>query len=257
MQSLTLRMQVGCGTGCTTVTKQPWYASTLSDNGEVTGKTKYRGDPFARGKTRVSFRNNYAMYVTMPGATSIDSNATWSSPAGGEIRCDAEQPRLRGCVIPTNDLPALSYSRSHEKYGIVVPIYEEIMRRRGTDILHAVGLAQATVNRNATCTPFTNLYPSTRGADSCDEFPPASTKEGGQDGTLCAELTPQVVKQRVVRTRDLGQPTGHRHGDLSAAEHYPARQQLRRRCPRLPAQVPAPGDGRPVPHRVHRLNRAR
>ncbi|GHG36406.1 hypothetical protein GCM10018777_61380 [Streptomyces albogriseolus] len=193
VQSLTLRMQVGCGTGCTTVTKQPWYATTLSYNGEVTGKTKYRGDPFATGKTRVSFRTNYAMYVTMPGANPVDSSATWSSPAGGEIRCDAEQPRLRGCVIPTNDLPVLSYSRSHEKYGIVVPIYEEIMRRRGTDILHAVDLTQATANRNATCTPFTNLYPTTRGADSCDEFPPASTKEGGQDGSLCAELTPQVV----------------------------------------------------------------
>ncbi|WP_240810897.1 NucA/NucB deoxyribonuclease domain-containing protein [Streptomyces tendae] len=193
VQSLTLRMQVGCGTGCTPVTKQPWYATTLGYDQEVTGKTKYRGDPFATGKTRVSFRTNYAMYVTMPGATPVDSSATWSSPAGGEIRCDAEQPRLRGCVIPTNDLPVLSYSRAHEKYGIVVPIYEEIMRRRGTDILHAVDLAQATVNRNATCTPFTNLYPSTRGADSCDEFPPASTKEGGQDGTLCAELTPQVV----------------------------------------------------------------
>ncbi|MFF5608202.1 hypothetical protein ACFY65_17780 [Streptomyces cellulosae] len=193
VHSLTLRMQVGCGTGCTPVTKQPWYATTLAYGQEVTGNTKYLGDPLATGTTRVSFRTNYAMYVTMPGATPIDSTASWSSPTGGEIRCDAEQPRLRGCVIPTNDLPVLSYSRSHAKYGIVVPIYEEIMRRRGTDVLHAVDLAQATTNRAATCTPFTNLYPSTRGADSCDEFPPASTREGGQDGTLCAELTPQVV----------------------------------------------------------------
>ncbi len=67
------------------------------------------------------------------------------------------------------------------------------MRRRGTDILHAVDQTQATANRAATCTPFTNLYPSTSGADSCDEFPMASTREGGQDGNLCAELTPQVV----------------------------------------------------------------
>jgi hypothetical protein len=193
VQSLTVRMQVGCGTGCKTVTKQPWYATTLTLNQEVTGKTKYSGDAFATGTTRSSFQTAYAMYVTMPGATPIDSSASWSSPAGGQIRCDAEQPRLRGCVIPTDDLPVLSYSRSHEKYGIVVPIYEEIMRRRGTDILHAVDQDQAFTNRAATCTPFTNLYPAIPGADSCDEFPMASTREGGQDGTLCAELTPQNV----------------------------------------------------------------
>ncbi len=91
VQSLTLRMQVGCGTGCTPVTKQPWYATTLGYGQEVTGKTKYRGDPFATGKTRVSFRTNYAMYVTMPGATPVDSSATWSSPRGrgDPLRCRA------------------------------------------------------------------------------------------------------------------------------------------------------------------------
>ncbi|MET8507478.1 hypothetical protein ABZV60_22890 [Streptomyces sp. NPDC004787] len=193
VQSLTVRMQVGCGAGCRTVTKQPWYATTLVEGQEVSGRTKYNGDAFATGTTRSSFRTNYTMYVTMPGATTIDATASWSSPSDGPIRCDAEQPRLRGCVIPTSDLPVLSYSASHEKYGIVVPIYQEIMRRRGTDVLHAVNEAQAITNRAATCTPFTNLYPTTRGADSCDEFPMASTREGGQDGSLCAELTPQVV----------------------------------------------------------------
>ncbi|MER5387034.1 hypothetical protein ABT040_43570 [Streptomyces sp. NPDC002688] len=193
VKSLTVRMKVSCGAGCKTVTQQPWFATTLVPEQEVSGSTKYSGDAFAADTTRSSFRTSYAMYVTMPGTTPIDPNASWSSPANGEIRCDKEQPRLRGCVIPTDDLPVLSYSRSHEKYGIVVPIYEEIMQRRGTDILHAVNQVQANTNRAATCTPFTNLYPGTRGADSCDEFPMASTKEGGQDGSLCAELTPQVV----------------------------------------------------------------
>ncbi|MDX3524067.1 hypothetical protein [Streptomyces scabiei] len=194
VKSLVVKMQVGCGGGCRTVTKQPWYgAAEMTPGMEKTGKTKYSGDAFAADTTRSSFRTNYAMYVTMPGAVPIDSSASWSSPAAGEIRCDKEQPRLRGCVIPTDDIPVLSYSRSHAKYGIVVPIYEEIMRRRGTDILHAVNQTKANANRAATCTPFTNLYPGQTGQDSCDEFPPASTEEGGQDGSLCAELTPQEV----------------------------------------------------------------
>ncbi|MFF3413549.1 hypothetical protein ACFYW9_02470 [Streptomyces sp. NPDC002698] len=193
VKSLTVRMKVSCGAGCKTVTQQPWFATTLVPEQEVSGSTKYSGDAFAADTTRSSFRTSYAMYVTMPGTAPIDPNASWSSPANGEIRCDREQPRLRGCVIPTDDLPVLSYSRSHAKYGIVVPIYEEIIQRRGTDILHAVNQAQADINRAATCTPFSNLYPGTRGADSCDEFPMASTREGGQDGSLCAELTPQVV----------------------------------------------------------------
>ncbi|MGV4926559.1 NucA/NucB deoxyribonuclease domain-containing protein [Streptomyces sp. HJ7] len=37
------------------------------------------------------------------------------------------------------------------------------------------------------------MYPGQKYADSCDEFPPASTKEGGQNGDLCAELTPQIA----------------------------------------------------------------
>ncbi|MGW2874803.1 NucA/NucB deoxyribonuclease domain-containing protein [Streptomyces sp. NPDC001233] len=194
VKSLVVKMQVSCSAGCTTVTKQPWFGSTPMTPGEVkTGKTKYSGDAFAAGTTRSSLQTSYKMYVTMPGASPLDPSASWSSPASGKIRCDKEQPRLRGCVIPTNDLPVLTYSRSHPKHGIVVPIYEEIMRRRGTDILHAVNQTTADANRAATCTPFTNLYPGQKNADSCDEFPMASTKEGGQNGDLCAELTPQIV----------------------------------------------------------------
>ncbi|MGW0538332.1 NucA/NucB deoxyribonuclease domain-containing protein [Streptomyces sp. NPDC003032] len=194
VKSLVVKMQVGCGGGCKTVTKQPWYGSSeLTLGQEKTGKTKYSGDAFATNATRSSFQTSYTMYVTMPGVAPLDPAASWSSPAGGKIRCDKEQPKMRGCVIPTDDLPVLRYSRSHAKYGIVVPLYEEIMKRRGTDVLHAVGQTTADANRAATCTPFTNLYPEQRFADSCDEFPPASTKEGGQNGDLCAELTPQVV----------------------------------------------------------------
>ncbi|WP_435246135.1 NucA/NucB deoxyribonuclease domain-containing protein [Streptomyces sp. NRRL F-5630] len=36
------------------------------------------------------------------------------------------------------------------------------------------------------------MYPGKKNADTCDEFPPASTAEGGQDQSLCAELTPKV-----------------------------------------------------------------
>ncbi|MFI0541358.1 hypothetical protein ACH3VS_20995 [Streptomyces sp. WSLK1-3] len=144
VKSLVVKMQVGCGTGCTTLTKQPWYGTAeMTPGAQRTGKTKCSGDAFAANTTRSSFRTNYKMYVTMPGAPPVDPSASWSSPASGEIRCDKEQPRLRGCVIPTNDIPVLSYSGSHAEYGIVVPIYEEIMRRRGTDILHAVNQTQA------------------------------------------------------------------------------------------------------------------
>ncbi|WP_367140112.1 MULTISPECIES: NucA/NucB deoxyribonuclease domain-containing protein [Streptomyces] len=194
VKSLGVKMEVNCDAGCTTKTKQPWLGTpNLIPGQEKTGRTKYSADAFAVNTTRSSFQTHYKMYVLMPGAVPVDPTASWSSPAQGKIRCDKEQPRLRGCVIPTNDLPVLSYSRSHAKHGIVVPIYEEIMKRRGTDILHAVNQTTANANRSATCEPFTNLYPGQRNADTCDEFPPASTREGGQDGDLCAELTPQIV----------------------------------------------------------------
>ncbi|MEU3752371.1 hypothetical protein AB0H17_06305 [Streptomyces olivoreticuli] len=194
VKSLEVKMEVNCGAGCTTKTRQPWFgAPDLMPGQEKTGRTKYSADAFAANTTRSSFQTSYKMYVLMPGAEPLDPNASWSSPAQGKIRCDKEQPRLRGCVIPTNDVPVLSYSKSYEKYEIVVPIYEEIMKRRGTDILHAVDQTTANANRAATCRPFTKLFPGQRGADSCDEFPPASTREGGQNGSLCAELTPQIV----------------------------------------------------------------
>ncbi|MYQ59593.1 hypothetical protein GTY68_20570 [Streptomyces sp. SID4926] len=190
---LIVKMQVGCGAGCKTVKKEPWYTNTpLTEGKEIKGTVKYSGDAFAAGSTRSSFQTSYSAYVTMPGAAPTDPSASWSSPVGAKIRCDTEQPVLRGCVIPTDDLPVLTYSRSHPKYGIVVPAYEEIMRRRGTDVLHSVNKAKAAVNRAATCAPFTNLYPGKKNADTCDEFPPASTAEGGQDQSLCAELTPKV-----------------------------------------------------------------
>lgn len=192
--SLGVKMEVSCGAGCKATKKQPWFGTPILTPGlEKTGTTTYSGDDFAGNDTRSSFQTGYKLYVTMPGAVPLDPSASWMSPANGEIRCDKEQPRLRGCVIPTPDMPVLSFSRSHPKYGIAVPIYEEIMRRRGTDVLHATNEATATSNRTATCTPFINLYPTQRGADSCDEFPFASTTEGGQNGDLCAELTPQVV----------------------------------------------------------------
>lgn len=191
--SLGVKMEVSCGAGCTTKTKQPWLGTpNLLKGQEKTGVTVYNGGAFASGATRTSFQTSYRMYVLMPGTVPLDPDATWSSPATGKIRCDMEQPRLRGCVIPTADPPVLSYSRSNPKYGIAVPAYERIMQLRGTDELHAINQTQAGLNRAATCTPFTNLYPGQRGLDSCDEFPFASTTEGGQDGTLCAELTPQV-----------------------------------------------------------------
>ncbi|MFD4630286.1 hypothetical protein ACFVYR_20885 [Streptomyces sp. NPDC058284] len=198
VKSLVVKMQVSCGAGCTTKTKQPWFGSTpMTPGGVKTGKTKYSGDAFAANTTRSSFQTSYKMYVMMPGATPVDPSASWSSPANSKVRCDKEQPRLRGCVIPTDDLPVLTYSRSHPKHGIVVPIYEEIMRRRGTDILHAVNQDKAKTNRDATCKPFTSLYPGQKNADTCDEFPMASTKEGGQNGDLCAELTPQIAANGV------------------------------------------------------------
>ncbi|MGV4926560.1 hypothetical protein [Streptomyces sp. BHT-5-2] len=158
VKNLVVKMQVGCDAGCKTVTKQPWYGSTPMTPGEVkTGTTKYSGDAFAEGTTRSSFQTSYKLYVMMPGAAPVDPSASCSSPANGKIRCDKEQPRLRGCVIPSDELPVLTYSRSHAKYGIVVPIYEEIIVGAQTSCTRSIRprrtpTAPRRAHRSLTCT---------------------------------------------------------------------------------------------------------
>lgn len=69
----------------------------------VSGSVAYSSTPAA--STGVEFTTSYKMYVTSPGATAVDPNASWDNPR--KIRCDdavrdttSTGTPLPGCVIP-------------------------------------------------------------------------------------------------------------------------------------------------------------
>ncbi|WP_033323612.1 hypothetical protein [Streptomyces yerevanensis] len=81
----------------------------------------------------------------------------------------------------------------------------------------------------------------------------ADTREGGQDGNMCAELTPQVVNN-VWSAPATGADRPTTGTETCLRLHITQRANSSAGGVRLPSQVPAPADGRPIPYRVHRLN---
>ncbi|MDQ0760683.1 DNA/RNA non-specific endonuclease [Streptomyces canus] len=198
--ALNAKFRASCGTGCTTTTAAPWYGGNLTLGQSLSGTVAYSSTP-APG-TDVEFTTSYKLYVTSPGATAVDPNASWDNPR--KIRCDdavrdvAGDPTASpGCVIPAVTAAVPMSTQGSDQGGAVAAYLwaqRNLVDHWGRDTLLTRAKSGVADRRSSTCgsaasKPFadaTDLIPT----DTCAQFPFAETKEGGTDGAQCAEVIP-------------------------------------------------------------------
>lgn len=187
--ALNAKFRAACGTGCTATKTAPWYVSDLVLGQSLTGTVTYSSSPAAGAVAQ--FLTSYKMYVTSPGATAIDPNASWDNPR--KIRCDnaVGGTSTAGCVIPSIT-PVVPMDTRTSGQGAAVAAYvwaqHYLDDHWGRDKLLTRATSGIADRTNSTCGSFKAL--SVIPTDTCGEFPFAETKEGGIDGSRCAEVIP-------------------------------------------------------------------
>ncbi|MFF9984713.1 hypothetical protein [Streptomyces erythrochromogenes] len=105
VKSLNIGFAVQCTSTCTPTTRRPWYGQkTLVEGQPATGEVAYNSRVASGAQD--SFQTKYFMTVTANGATPVDPNMNWESPAELKIRCDENMggtSTTRGCVIPVRE----------------------------------------------------------------------------------------------------------------------------------------------------------
>lgn len=163
-------MKLNCGTGCSTGGAK---SGTLKK-----GKaTVFEFTVTSGGTKTVNLRPQPTMKITGGGVT---------GPASGDglaaVRCDSTYKNMgRGCVFPGVQ-PVFSLSRTdpevNENATHVYDAQRKIAGAPGLQTpLHKVSTAQGKKNRSKMC-PTGPAHPRPQGKE-CDEYPFASTKEGG------------------------------------------------------------------------------
>ncbi|OKJ94564.1 hypothetical protein AMK26_32595 [Streptomyces sp. CB03234] len=193
--SLNAKFRASCDAGCTATKTAPWYGGAITLGQTLTGSVTY-SSPRTTGSS-ASFHTSYAMYVTSPGATATDPNASWKNAR--QIRCDhaVGGSSVAGCAVPSV-MPELSMSTQGSDQGGAVAAYlwaqKNLTDRWGLNTALTRSTSGVDVRTRSTCgsgasEPFadaSDLIPT----DTCAQFPFAETKEGGRDGAECAELIP-------------------------------------------------------------------
>ncbi|WP_234042533.1 hypothetical protein [Streptomyces marianii] len=193
--SLDAKFKASCDAGCTATKTMPWYAGAITLGKTLTGTVTY-SSPQTTGSS-ASFYTSYAMYVTSPGATATDPNASWKNAR--QVRCDhaVGGTSVAGCAVPSV-MPELSMSTQGSDKGGAVAAYlwaqKNLTDRWGLNTALTRSTSGVDVRTSSTCgsgasEPFpdaSDLIPT----DTCAQFPLAETKEGGRDGAECAELIP-------------------------------------------------------------------
>lgn len=203
VKSLNIGFAVQCTSTCTPTTRRPWYGNkTLLQEQSVSGEVAYNSR-VASGAYD-SFQTKYFMTVTANGATPVDPNMSWESPAELKIRCDEDmggESTSRGCVVPIRE--TLEYSLSDPIHGAASAVYQYGQALRGNAPLSR-GEGLSSTNRARTCEskidPFVRR-PDINAEDECDEFPFAGTYEGGTEGALCADVIPVLQNGKWVITQ--------------------------------------------------------
>ncbi|MGW6975000.1 DNA/RNA non-specific endonuclease [Streptomyces sp. NPDC054952] len=198
--ALTAKFRAACGTGCKATKAAPWFGGNLTVGQSLTGTVSYSSTPAAGAVSE--FDTSYQMYVTMPGATITDPNASWTNPR--KIRCDdavadpAGTPSP-GCVIPSV-MALVEMNAQGSDPGGAVAAYQWAQQHLNDGWGKAKPLTRqksGTADRSGrTCgsagtEPFdanTDLVDT----DTCAEFPFAEVKEGGIDGARCVEVIPNA-----------------------------------------------------------------
>ncbi|WUW23877.1 DNA/RNA non-specific endonuclease [Streptomyces sp. NBC_01463] len=193
--ALDAKVRASCDAGCTATKTAPWYKSDLVVGKSLTGTVTY-SSPQTAGSSS-SFLTAYAMYVTSPGATATDPNASWKNAR--QIRCDdaVGGSSVAGCAVPSF-MAELPMSTQGSDRGAAVAAYlwaqRNLTDRWGLNTPMTRSTSGIADRRSSTCgagssKPFadaSDLIPT----DTCTQFPFAEVKEGGTDGAKCAELIP-------------------------------------------------------------------
>ncbi|MCX4734242.1 DNA/RNA non-specific endonuclease [Streptomyces sp. NBC_01363] len=191
--ALNAKFRASCTTGCTTTKTAPWYGGDLTLGQSVSGSVAYSSTPAAN--TAVEFTTSYKMYVTSPGATVVDPNASWDNPR--KIRCDdaVGGTSSAGCAIPSI-MPVVPMSATESDPGGAVAAYGWAQKnlngawgKKGSPLTRSTsGVADRTAR---TCGGFT-AQTEIVDADSCGDFPFGEAKEGGAPGAQCVQVIPNL-----------------------------------------------------------------
>lgn len=191
--ALDAKVRASCDAGCTATKTAPWYNSGLVVGTTLTGTVTYSSPQMAGSSS--SFLTAYAMYVTSPGVTVVDQNASWKNPR--QIRCDdaVGGTSVAGCTVPsvTAVVPMKATSADAggavAAYGWAQTNLNGAWGKKGSPLTRSTsGVAARTA---ATCGGFaaeTELVEN----DSCGDFPFGEAKEGGAAGTQCVQVIPNL-----------------------------------------------------------------
>ncbi|MER8199717.1 hypothetical protein ABTY00_38125 [Streptomyces microflavus] len=197
--TLSVKFRTSCSAGCKTPKYAPWVGKTgeLVLGKLANGDVEYEANP-APGSS-VDVTTSYTMYVTSPGATATDPNASWSNPRN--VRCDdavrdtaSTTTPSPGCVVP-HVMPVINMSDQPNTSGpgaaAAAYLWAQNNLANGWGSSKPLtraksGIADRTARTCGTFQERTDIVAT----DSCDQFPFASTHEGGADGALCAEIIP-------------------------------------------------------------------
>ncbi|MFI2435912.1 DNA/RNA non-specific endonuclease [Streptomyces sp. NPDC018693] len=193
--ALNAKFRASCDAGCRATKTAPWYGGDITLGQTLTGTVTYSSSQTTGSSA--SFHTAYAMYVTSPGATAVDPNASWRNAR--QIRCDdaVGGSSVAGCAVPSV-MAEMSMSTQGSDQGGAVAAYlwaqKNLTDRWGLNTPLTRSTSGVDSRVNSTCgsgssEPFadaSDLIPT----DTCAQFPFAETKEGGRDGAECAELIP-------------------------------------------------------------------
>ncbi|MEV7340270.1 DNA/RNA non-specific endonuclease [Streptomyces sp. NPDC093544] len=190
--ALNAKFRASCGTGCTTTKTAPWYGGDLTVGQSLSGTVAYSSAPALN--TSVDFTTSYKLYVTSPGATAVDPNASWDNPR--KIRCDnaVGGTSSAGCAVPSV-MAVVPMSAQGTDPGGAVAAYEWAQRNlndgwgKGKPLTRSTsGVADRTASTCGGFTAQTDLVET----DTCGEFPFAETREGGTAGSECVQVIPNL-----------------------------------------------------------------
>ncbi|WP_326783482.1 hypothetical protein [Streptomyces sp. NBC_00151] len=191
--SLNAKFRAACGSGCTATKTAPWYGGDLVVGQSLTGTVAYSSSPAAGAVAE--FLTSYKMYVTSPGATAIDPNASWDNPR--KIRCDnaVGGTSSAGCAVPSV-MPVVPMSAQASDAGGAVAAYAWAQQnldggwgKKGKPLTRSTsGVAGRTASTCGGFTAQTDLVDN----DSCGDFPFGEAKEGGAAGAQCVKVIPNL-----------------------------------------------------------------
>jgi hypothetical protein len=197
IKSLSVAVKVSCTSNCDAAPENPWVGNrALTDLQVASGTVSYSDIPDIGVADSTTI--NYTLTMFQTGTSpSPPPSVTWSNPRA--IRCDTAETRSggtsTGCALPSVspelDLPASTYGAAAATYSWAqwnLPDHWGLYSGKPlTRALDGDARRERTCG-NASSVPFVpkDLVQN----DSCDEFPFASTRQGGTNGGLCAEIVP-------------------------------------------------------------------